>query len=672
MKKRILSIVCAVAILATMLTVGIISSTAATSTLLSGTFSAAKWASTTSTNYINADGKLEANGTTTATVETIDTYNFGDMWSAEINIDFGETSRANQEPVSVKIGDLSAVVTGSKNLTSHVTNAKVELKLGDAVMGTKDLGETYGTKEEYTNNLDGILKLSYNNGSATVSFQGVDVISNVDVGDIDFSAAKAMVSIKANRTACYVNSFNFKTVYASSSAIAPSEVASSEVASSDVSSEDASSTAPACEKVVAEISGELVAEMWQESDNITDGVYDIKPGAKATLTSVKKYDLGTEWETSAGFSINGYWDQMDHRASFIKLGDVEIVSTEAKADKPNDLIVEDGAISLKIKGVEVQSVPVTYQKKFSKLELRATYKEGIITVYYSIYYDPEAKAITYDATSDALDFSETEIVVSSTADWSESCKIRTFGLKTADTYIEPGAPIVVLNEATFNTNDWSGDTSGIDATDGYFSPGSNTSSSKTITSKTAYYLKDGFKFAGKLLFKNSFNNYGGEYVSMYVGDPITGIELRIANVRGQGMYTGHILVKGEEVAKADLLNAPNGVYELVYKNGKLTVNLEGAAIKWTLADASTSTSVAINDVDLNKVTLGFRIAGNWSTAEERQWSNYSLSPVSGGSNGTNGTNGTTGDARNLVIPAVALVLGACAAAFVAKAKKANA
>ena len=171
------------------------------------------------------------------------------------------------------------------------------------------------------------------------------------------------------------------------------------------------------------------------------------------------------------------------------------------------------------------------------------------------------------------------------------------------------------------------------------------------------------------MFKNAFTNYYGEYASMFVGDPVTGIELRIANVNGQGMYTGHILVKGEEVAKADLLNAPNGVYELVYKNGKLTVNLEGAAIKWTLADASTSTSVAINDVDLNKVTLGFRIAGNWSNADARNWSNYSLSPVSGGSNGTNGT---TGDARNLVIPAVALVLGACAAAFVAKAKKANA
>ena len=454
-----------------------------------------------------------------------------------------------------------------------------------------------------------------------------------------------------------------------SSAIAPSEVASSEITSSDVSSEDASSTAPAGEKVVSEISGELVAEMWQESDKIVDGVYAITSGDKATLTSVKKYDLGTEWETSAGFSINGYWDQMDHRESLIKLGDVEIVSTEAKADKPNDLIAEDGAISLRIKGVVVQSVPVTYKKEPSKLELRATYKEGIITVYYSLYAAPEAKAITYDATSDALDFSETEVVVSSTADWSLACEIRTFGLKTADTYIEPGAPIVVLKEATFNTNDWSGDTSGIDATDGYLSPGKNTNGVKTITSKTAYYLKDGFKFAGKLLFKNSWTNYYGEYASMYVGDPVTGIELRIANVNGQGMYTGHILVKGEEVAKADLLNAPNGVYELVYKNGKLTVNLEGAAIKWTLADASTSTSVAINDVDLNKVTLGFRISGNYSSADARQWSNYSLAPVSGGSNGTNGT---TGDARNLVIPAVALVLGACAAAFVAKAKKANA
>ena len=671
MRKRILSIVCAIAILATVLTVGIVSASAESAgikvtTPIEGVLVPEMWGNDAK---ITAEGFVTMDGGSKRIITTSDVYDLTNQWTAKST--FGQCyywdNQVSTQTQSIKVGNLEVVVHNPQVQkqpapATIIENSFIEILIDD-VQVKKQVIETKGENHEQV-----ALEVAYDNGTVTVSYT---YIRNDITGSFSYDATAAAldfseVAISLSCTGTWSNNANGILNFALQTADC---VSSSVPASSDVSSEDASSTAPAGEKVVSEISGELVAEMWQESDKITDGVYDIKSGSKATLTSVKKYDLGTEWETSAGFTINIFWDQMDHRESLIKLGDVEIVSIEAKADKPNDKIVEDGAISLRIKGVEVQSVPVTYQKKSSKLELRATYKEGIITVYYSLYDAPEAKAITYDATSDALDFSETEIVVSSTADWSESCKIRTFGLKTADTYIEPGAPIVVLNEATFNTNDWSGDNSGIDATDGYFSPGKNTNGVKTITSKTAYYLKDGFKFAGKLLFKNSFNNYGGEYVSMYVGDPITGIELRIANVRGQGMYTGHILVKGEEVAKADLLNAPNGVYELVYKNGKLTVNLEGAAIKWTLADASTSTSVAINDVDLNKVTLGFRISGNYSSADARQWSNYSLAPVSGGSNGTNGT---TGDARNLVIPAVTLVLGACAAAFVAKAKKANA
>ncbi len=893
MKKRIISLACAVAVVVTMLTVGIISSVAATpikvdTNPISGAFDSTMWDPASKIE----SGNLKVTGGGKTTVNTVDNYNLGTDWEASIKIKYITSKNATGEPITLKVGDLSAVIYNciyDKDANSVTTNGKVELINGTTVVDTYDLGAAFGTPDSCTTKLAGVMTLTYKNGTATVSLAGQTVITKA-VSGLDFSDVGVTVSAKGNWMTNYIEEFALKSapIGGASSEPVSSTPASSEPTSSApvgaakvespisgalvpamwnndaritangtvnlvaesvrtitttdtydltdtwgaaskfgickywdnmvstqvsgikvgklevvvhnpqvqktpapatiienayievlvdgvqkkkvdveiagkndetvalivgydngtvtvgyvfaknaitdsftydatadaldfsdvdislkctgcwqndtvgiydfaletadcVSSSEPTSSAPTSsaptsseptsepvssepeaggEKVVAEISGALVAEMWQESDKITDGVAKITAGGSVTLNSVKKYNLGTQWEVAAGYTINGYWDQMNNTPSSIKLGDVEIVSVDGKIKNEGGVksISEDGAVSLKIKGVEVQKVPVTYKKSAANLELRATYKDGIINVYYSIYGDEEVKAITYDATADALDFSEVPVVVYSKADWSNSCKIRTFALKTADTYVEPGAPIEVIKEAAFNAADWSGDTAQITA-EGLFIAGTNTNSNRIITSNTAYNLSEGFKFSAKLAFKNSWTNYYGEYAAMWVGGGKNGIELRVKNITGQGLYTAALLINGEEVGTADLTNAPNGVYEMVYSDGKVSVILEGTPITWKLADESSTTSIAVSDVDLVKTNLGFRIAGNYSDPNARAWGNYSLAPVA--ADGSD-VPGSTGDVRNIVIPAIAIVLGATAVAFVITRKKARA
>ncbi len=238
-----------------------------------------------------------------------------------------------------------------------------------------------------------------------------------------------------------------------------------------------------------------------------------------------------------------------------------------------------------------------------------------------------------------------------------------------------GAPLTAKIEKEFVKEDWEGsvDNNSAIIADGKLISGQG--SVFNVNTKIDYDLSNGFEFKSTLKFKSHYANYYGEYCSMYVGPVETGIEVRIQNVKGSGLYTAKLYYGGEEIATYDLTNAPNGEYMLRYKDGKVTVTLGGAAIKWTLADTSTATDVAISDADfLKNASVGFRIVGNYSGGSNRNWSGFYLAPVST-SNGGNGDNsgaggvGGTGDARNLVIPAVAIVFGVCTVAFVSVRKR---
>ena len=195
---------------------------------------------------------------------------------------------------------------------------------------------------------------------------------------------------------------------------------------------------------------------------------------------------------------------------------------------------------------------------------------------------------------------------------------------------------------------------------------------KTAWTVKNYDLSGGFTFKGTLAMKNGYNNFYGEWCSAYFGDKEKSLELRIKNDSANNnqkdnTYTAYIMFKGKELASYDLLTLPNGEYEFSYAGGKVAVSLGGTAIKWTLADGTESTTVPVEgaDVILANAKLGLRLSNNYAP-NGRKWSAISLASLEGGSINK------PGDARNIVIPACAMLVCAVAAAFVLIKKRARA
>ena len=206
---------------------------------------------------------------------------------------------------------------------------------------------------------------------------------------------------------------------------------------------------------------------------------------------------------------------------------------------------------------------------------------------------------------------------------------------------------------------------------GWIAPASSTMAS--VWTEKNYDLSVGFKFKGKLAMKNGYNNYYGEWCSAYFGNEDANLELRIRNDDTtptdndkDNTFTAYIIHNGKTLASSDLVTLPNGEYELSYKDGKVSVNLGGTAIKWTLEGTETvTTSVDVADADLYNAKLGLRLTGNYCP-NGRQWSAISLESLAG--SGSNGAV-STGDARNIVFPAAVMLISAVAVAFVSIRKK---
>ncbi len=698
MKKRILGLVCAVAVIVAMFAISISSATAAVVNIPSTGFSADDW--TGDVDQINASGYFYDNKANNYTIWSKDSYDMsnGATFMSRIYFDNGQNNfygeyaamylGAIDEGIEFRIKNTS----GSDAYTGHLLIAGVEV-------ATANL-----TKSPTTNAPNGGWEIVYDGSKVTVgsipSVGGAKTLINwnltaggsnteVSAAGLDLSNDNIGMRIAGN----WGTNKRYWTVYAfsaeeavsssipASSVPASSEPASSEPASSEPASSEPASSAPASsepvsstpdssaapavgEKLTAAISGALKAEDWDPSEKIVDG--KLSTGANASVTtveSVKTFDLGTEWEASMKFSTPTYMGNDAAQPTKLIIGEVEAIAYNSAGSSAAPYI------ALNVKGTEKgkhdldASLSTTGGTGYSGT-IVLTYKNGNITVTYK-----DEAVITYDATADALDFTAVKAGLSVKGNWSDvkNFKITEFGLTSADLEPEPGAPIDTVSEGVFNATDWTGDTDNLSPNGQFYATGLT---KKTIWTKKAYDLSGGFKFSSRLYFKNSYNNYYGENAAIYVGSADTGLELRIQNKSGSGMYTGYLYYAGQEIANTDLLNAPNGGWEIVYKNGKVTVNHEDAPVTWTLPDTSTATSVAITGADFSRASIGVHIEGNYSSSDKRLWNTYSLSPASG--SGSGGTNGTTGDARNLVVPAVALVLGACAAAFVLKSRKANA
>ncbi len=710
MKSKILSIACAIMIVVSLLSVGIISASADTGIILpsaiSGALDSTMW--DPASNIVS--GALSTGGNkNTVSVTSVEKYNLGTDWTASMDLVTGQYWTNNYgSPSKLIVGEVEAIVYDA------VKSPAADPYIGLNVKGTEV--ETYALPSSMSvanSGHSGTLVLDYDNGNIKVTFKGDDVITYDASGDaLDFGMVNLGLSVKGNYsggadkfsiTGFTLDAANVGTGSSStpaSSTPTSSEPASSEPASSTPASSEPASSTPAssepasstpasstasasAEKVTTAIEGKLVAEMWQQDPAgvIASGAAGVTNDATVTLTSAKTYDLTDKWEAAASYVVTGRWLNMNNRQTSFKIGDIEVVHIDGKVDSGTQTITEDGKLQLKVKGQEVKSIDITYQKlNAAPLEIKVEYNNGVISVYYSLYEEDEKLAYTYDATAKDLDFSNTTFVLATKADDSgEKGQIKGFSLTTSDTAASVGEPIETITDGVFSATDWSGDTDCITST-GKFQSGGRYGF--TITKNKLYNLSAGFKISSKLTFKNSFTNYYGENAAIYIGKQTDGIELRIANKKGSGLYSAHIFVKGQEVATADLLNAPNGVYELIYKDGKVSVNHDEVAVNWTLADTSNSTQVAVAGVDLSAAEISFHIEGNYHTSA-RNWAGFNFAPVtttsgggggqggSGGSGGAGGVGGT-GDARSLVIPAAVMVLGVCAAAFVAKSRKAEA
>ncbi len=299
-------------------------------------------------------------------------------------------------------------------------------------------------------------------------------------------------------------------------------------------------------------------------------------------------------------------------------------------------------------------------------EYKAIYDPETKTITFGAYYEGRALAevATYTDTENKLFLKNAEFALYSYDMWDQYydyTNVKLYG----ETEPEPD-PSLVVGETLdkkwggdqMNAADWEGHTQHI--TNGQF-VAPNDQSSYTITTIKSYNLSNGFAFGGTLAMKNGYTNYYGEWCSASVGDGFDTLELRVKNDTtssnpGDNTYTAVLLHNGEELATSDLTLIPNGEYELKYYNGKVSVTLGGVVLDWNLSSGGKSTSIAYDGAGLKNARLSLKLTNNWCP-NGRKWSNVYLAPLSNGGV-------VTGDSRNIVVPALIMLFSSIAVAFV--------
>ncbi len=610
----------------------------------------------------------------------------------------------------IKVGDnivaKDFIITKDKNYHANATKLSHAWKLYYYYTYT-DIN-----KFAYTVNYDAAAKTV----TATLKYDGTQIATTtytdtenaIDVSNAKFSLVTAN-SYKQNPT--YAN----VTVKGIAPISVSSEPASSEPASSEpASSEPASVGIPVTVGEVIKVEDAFTASEWTSGNKGDVWTWNngVLTAPKANNEADDTLTYNTAFNFTEGFDIA--FNAMPNKSNDnyiltrvysgvtvgnIQFGLIPVANVAPKSLLTADMTTNDGVkLAIIVDGnvVATSDFIITKDKNYHsnatklshawKLFYYYTYSD-LSAMKFTLKYDADAKTVvgtmsyggtplgtvTYTDTDSKLSLANAKFALASNDSYNMMASYSNITVNgkteaggTSSVAPEKGQAITAVIETELTAADWEGDTSCIQ-TDGTFFIKSKTP--KVITSKVKYDFSQGFNFKSTLVMKNGYTNYYGEWCSVYFGNTATGLELRIKNVEGQGMYTAHLLYGGEELASYDLVNAPNGEYAVAYKDGKVSVTLEGVAISWTLKDKSTATSVAVNLDELINDTVSYKIEGNYHNTD-RYWKGFRLAPASG--KGSGGTGGTTGDARNFVIPAVALVASACAVAFVATRKKENA
>lgn len=185
---------------------------------------------------------------------------------------------------------------------------------------------------------------------------------------------------------------------------------------------------------------------------------------------------------------------------------------------------------------------------------------------------------------------------------------------------EPWAP------ESFVESDWTGDTDAFES--GRFVVSMR--DSKTIWTTRSFDLSAGFKFKGTLNMKNDFNNFYGEWCSVYFASETDIVELRIKNDSIEGStekdntYTACIVHNDDMLATYDLYTLPNGEYEVLYEDGKFSVAFNDVEINWSVGfNTVKEIPLAVN---FTNAKVGLKLENNWYP-NGREWESISLSPL---------------------------------------------
>ncbi len=775
MKKRIVSFICVVAVLAAMLSVGFINTFAGGATVATGkvieiadSFTPADWTSSSGSTWTwsAADGTLTAPELNNSDIEEL-TYKTAFDFSGGFSIAYSSKGNKSKDNYylgslyeTVKLGNVQVGLTPISEtepkslLTANMTaedGVALFIKVGDEIVAkdfiiTKDKNYrsnatklSHAWKLYYYYTYTDIDKFAYTvdydatakTVTATLKYDGAqiatatytDSANKIDVAQAAFSLISAN-SYKQNPTYANISVTGYGSAASSepaSSESASSESASSESASSEsVSSESASSEPASSESAsvgIAVTVGEAIkvedsftASEWTSGNKGDAWTFSngVLTAPKANNRTADTLTYNTAFNFTEGFDItfnsipnksndNYYLDCLYTGVSVgnITFGLIPVSETEPKNLLTADVTENDGvklAIMVDDAVVATSDFIITKGKNYHsnatklshawKLFYYYTYSD-LSAMKFTLKYDAEAKSVvgtmsyggtelgsvTYTDSADKLALESAKFALTSNDSYNMMAsysniivKGKADGTQSSEPEIEKGQAITAVIESELNASDWEGDTSCIQ-TDGTFFIKSKTP--KVITSKAKYDFSNGFKFKSNLVMKNGYTNYYGEWCSVYFGNTATGLELRIKNIEGQGLYTAHLLYEGNELASYDLANMPNGDYEITYNKGKVSVTLDGVAISWKLADKSTATSVAVNLDKLVNETVSYKVEGNYHNTD-RYWKGFYLAPAGKSSSGANGS---TGDVRNLLIPAIAIVASACAAAFVARSKR---
>ncbi|MBQ2704455.1 MAG: hypothetical protein IJF58_02780 [Clostridia bacterium] len=719
MKKRVLSIVCVIALVVTMISAGAIyaiGTDESEPSVLYGTgfeFNNSKaavaddWTFSKPESVVNTNGglKLSAANTSGQTEATYkDTFILTEGFTATYSANTSGTKNVAGQPgkkfLAVNIGNVSAYLTPVSTKDAVV----MEIAVDGTVVATSDpifdKDHSAWTREEAAANLEYFFSNYYlGNSEFTLNYDPAtkDVKYSLTVGATDFGtltyndssdsidvsdATIGLESCFAWNAHAYYNTF--KLVGA--------------VCTTHEYDDDNDTTCNKCGDVRVVDGGngeggeptlpkgEALTEAWApekfeeadwtgDVDFIVDGKFLLNgtnESTHKTIWTVKNYDL------SSGFTFkgtlymkNGYNNYYGEWCSAYFGSEDKNLELRIKNDGKNDTTFTAYII---YDGEELASYDLD---KTPNGDYEVTYKEGKITVSiggvkldWTLADTTVAKEVPVDAY-----LGDAKIGLKLTNNWCPNGRewklinLAPLAPASEGEEVVKGETLTTWAPEKFEEADWV-DSEGKFTANGDFliETGNGT---KTIWTTKNYDMSGGFKFKGTLAMKNGYNNYSGEWCSAYFGNERENLELRIRNDttsenKNDNSYTAYILYKGEELASSDLLVLPNGEYELTYKDGKVSVSLGGVALKWTLTAGGEATSVDVAGADFTYAKLGLRLTGNWCP-NGRKWSVISLTSLSG-----KGGAATTGDARNIVVPAVVMLVSAVSAAFVLLKKKARA